>query len=114
MSGSPAALFPKKSPSSRLLPNLPPGRKFRGSDSIAGEIAFMQACEFGFGKLGKAPAVFGIDLFRRPGGYSRDGVLSSDPGTDELGDQLAELFTVAEPEGVRFAKNLPNRGVAGG
>jgi hypothetical protein len=81
---------------------------------MACEIAFMQACEFGFGKLGKTPAVFGIDLFLRPGGYSRRGLLSSDPGPDEIDDQLAELFTVAKPEGVWFAKNLPNRGVAGG
>jgi hypothetical protein len=114
MSESPAALFPKKSPSSRLLPNLPPDRKFRGTDSIAGEIAFMQACELGFGKLDKTPAVFRVNLFLRPSGYSRDGVLSSDPGPDEIGDQLAELFTVVKPEGVWFAENLPNRGVAGG
>ena len=81
---------------------------------MAGEIAFMQAGEFGFGKFDKTPAVFGIDLFLRPGGYSRRGVLSSGPGPDEIGDQLAELFTVAKPEGIWFAKHLPNRGVAGG
>src|ERR1700678_1163455 len=114
MSGSPAALSRKKSPSSHLFPNLPPDREFRGTDSIAGEIALMQACEFGFGNLDKTPAVFGIDLFRRPGGYSRRGVLSNDPGPDEIGDQLAELFTVVKPEGVWLTKNLPNRGVADG
>ena len=85
---------------SRLLPNFPPGRKLRQTDSIAGEIAFMQACEFGLGKLGKTPAIFRVNLFLRPDGYLRDGVLSSDPGPDEIGDQLAELFTVAKPEGV--------------
>jgi hypothetical protein len=29
------------------LPDLPPGCEFRGTDSIAGEIAFVQAGEFG-------------------------------------------------------------------
>jgi len=74
----------------------------------------MQACELSFGKLDKTPAVFEVDLFLRPGGYSRGGVLSRDPRSDEIGDQLAKLFTVAKPEGVGFAENLPNRGVAGG
>jgi hypothetical protein len=53
------------------LPDLPPGGEFRGTDSIAGEIAFMQANELRFGQLGETPAAAGIDLFLRPSGYSR-------------------------------------------
>jgi hypothetical protein len=45
------------------LPHLPPGSEFRRTDSIGGEIAFMQAYEFGFGQLGETPAVGGIDFF---------------------------------------------------
>ena len=45
------------------LPHLPPGSEFRRTDSIGGEIAFMQAYEFGFGQLGETPAAGGIDFF---------------------------------------------------
>jgi predicted AAA+ superfamily ATPase len=41
---------------------LPPGREFRGADSISGEITFVQAYEFGFGQLGEPPTVVGINL----------------------------------------------------
>jgi hypothetical protein len=45
------------------LPDLPPGCEFRWADSIAGEIAFMQAYEFGFDDLGETLAIAGVDLF---------------------------------------------------
>jgi hypothetical protein len=45
------------------LPGLPPGRKFRGTDSIEGEIAFMQTYEFGFGQGSETPAAVAIDFF---------------------------------------------------
>src|SRR5882724_11920432 len=45
------------------LPHLPPGSEFRRTDSIGGEIAFMQAYEFGFGQLGETLAAVRIDFF---------------------------------------------------
>ena len=48
---------------SSRLPDLSPGCEFRGADSIAGEIAFMQAYEFGFDDLGETLAIAGVDLF---------------------------------------------------
>ena len=47
---------------SSRLPDLPPGCEFRGADSIAGEIAFVQANQFGLGDLGKTLAVARVDL----------------------------------------------------
>ena len=41
---------------SSRLPDLPPGREFGGTDSIAGEISFVQTREFGLDNLGEALA----------------------------------------------------------
>jgi len=39
-----------------------PGCEFRGTDSIASEIAFMQAYQFGFDDFGEMLAVAGVDF----------------------------------------------------
>jgi hypothetical protein len=88
---------------------LPPGREFRGADSIAGEIAFMQAYEFVFSQFGEPPAAVGIDLFLRPSRYSRCCILPAHPRSDEVGDDLAKLFAVAKPEGIRFPDDPPKK-----
>src|ERR1700680_320656 len=87
---------------SSRLPDLPPGCEFRRTDSIAGEIAFMQADEFGFGQLGETPAAAGIDFFLRPSGYSCCCILPTHPRQDEVGDKFAKLFAVAKTEGIGF------------
>src|ERR1700734_3745272 len=99
---------------SSCLPDLPPGREFRGADSIAREIAFMQVYKFGFGQLGKPPAAVGINLFLRPSCYSRCGIRPAHSRSDEVGDEFAKLFAVAKPEGVGFPERLANGSVSGG
>src|SRR5436190_23281779 len=37
-----------------------PRRKFRRAEAIAGEVALVQAGQFGLGHLGEAPAVLGL------------------------------------------------------
>jgi hypothetical protein len=49
---------------------------------------------------------------KRRSGSAR-GVLPAHPWPYEVGDELAKLFAIAKPEGIRFAKGLPNSGVAG-
>ncbi len=93
---------------------MPPGCEFRGTDSIAGEIALVQAGEFGFGDFRKMLAVAGVDFFLRPSRYCCCGVLSADPRPDEGCDEFAKLFAVAKPDGLRLPKGLANGGVARG
>jgi hypothetical protein len=76
------------------LPHLAPGCKFRGTDSVTGEIAVVQADELGFNDFGEVLAVAGVDFFFRPGRYSCCGVLSIHPHPDQGGDELANLFCV--------------------
>jgi amino acid transporter len=66
-----ASLGPAVQFESSRLPDLPPGCEFRGTDSIAREITFMQADELRFGQLDETPAAAGIDFFLRPSRYSR-------------------------------------------
>jgi hypothetical protein len=61
------------------LPDLPPGCEFRGTDSITGEIAFVQADEFGLDDFGEMLAVAGVNFFLRPSRYSCCDVLSGRP-----------------------------------
>jgi hypothetical protein len=70
----------------------------------------MQTGKLGFDDLCETPTVFGIDSLLRPGGGSHCGVLWSHPYPDEF----AELFAIAKPEGITFAKGLANGGVAVG
>jgi len=44
------------------IPHLPPGRELRRTDSITGEIAFVQADELGLDDFGKMLAVVRVDL----------------------------------------------------
>ena len=44
------------------LPDLPPGCEFRGTDAITGEIAFVQADEFGLDNFGEMRAVAGVNF----------------------------------------------------
>lgn len=47
---------------SSYAPNIVPSGEFRGTDPVASEIAFVQACKFGLCQRAKALAVVGIDL----------------------------------------------------
>jgi hypothetical protein len=84
---------------------LPPGCEFRGTDPITGEVAFVQANEFGLDDFCEMLAFAGVHFFLRP---SRDfccDVLSSHPHPDKGGEKHAKLFAVAKPEGIRLASD---------
>jgi hypothetical protein len=75
-------------------------------NSMAGEIALMQAYQFGLGQLGKTPAAVGMDFILRPSGYSRCGVPATHPRPDEVADEIAKLVAIAKPEGIGFPEGV--------
>ena len=81
---------------------------------MTGEIAFVQADEFGLDDFGEMLAVAGVNFFLRPSRDSCCDVLSIHPHPNKGSDEFAKLFAVAKPEGIRVPERLTNGGVASG